>query len=582
MAVVLGGAAASLSAAAPVRPPVVEYRIEASLEAEKHVITGRERLVWRNPSGDAVPELRFHMYLNAFKNNLSTFMRESGGQLRGDRAGSEPADWGYIDIDSIRVSDAAGENLKARARFVQPDGNEPADETVLAVPLSTPVPPHGEITLAIEFRSKLPRIFARTGFARDYHLVGQWFPKIGVYEPAGMRGREAGGWNCHAFHANSEFYADFGDYDVTLDVPASYIVGATGKKVSESRKGPRSVSRWVQQNVHDFAWTADPRFVVREYRFDPSRDVPPGWADRAAKELGMTVEALALKPISVRILLQPDHVGAYSRYVEGVRVGVSFYGLWFGAYPYETLTVVDPPEDGMGSAGMEYPTFITAGTNVRLLHWPLAGARLSENVVIHEFGHEYFYGMIGSNEFEESWLDEGLNTDAEYRSMALAFGPRDFGRFPGGIGVASLDIAHLEYILTPNLDPIRRRAWEFANNQSYGVNSYMKVGLFMAQLREDLGPRAFARAERAFFDEWSFRHPSTEDFFRSFEASTGRDLSVYRTGLVDGTVRLDWQVVSARTGKTAPAVGVLETSGKRTTYDDEGRDGAKKAVKPAG
>jgi len=255
MAVVLGGAAASLSAAAPVRPPVVEYRIEASLEAEKHVITGRERLVWRNPSGDAVPELRFHMYLNAFKNNLSTFMRESGGQLRGG-GGSEPADWGYIDIDSIRVSDAAGENLKARTRFVQPDGNELADETVLAVPLSTPVPPHGEITLAIEFRSKLPRIFARTGFARDYHLVGQWFPKIGVYEPAGMRGREAGGWNCHAFHANSEFYADFGDYDVTLDVPASYIVGATGKKVSENRKGARSLYRWVQQNVHDFAWTA--------------------------------------------------------------------------------------------------------------------------------------------------------------------------------------------------------------------------------------------------------------------------------------------------------------------------------------
>src|SRR5579864_7624085 len=211
-------------AAEPVRPPVVEYTIRASLDERSNVVEGRERIVWRNPSDDPVSELRFHLYLNAFKNNRSTFMRESGGQLRGDRVHEEPEDWGYVDVESLRASD--GRDLKPGARSVQPDGNDPSDETVLAVPLPSPVPPHGEITVDVAFRSKLPRVFARTGFVRDFHLVGQWFPKLGVYEPAGMRGRTAGGWNCHAFHADSEVYADFGDYDVTLDVPSRFVVGA--------------------------------------------------------------------------------------------------------------------------------------------------------------------------------------------------------------------------------------------------------------------------------------------------------------------------------------------------------------------
>ncbi len=570
---------AAASAAAPVRPPVVEYRIEATLDANSHVVKGHESLVWRNPSDDAVSELRFHLYLNAFKNNRSTFMRESGGRLRGDRAGENAQDWGAIDVLSLKSD--AGTDLLARARTVQPDGNDSSDETVLAVPLPSPVGPRGEVRLEIEFRSKLPRIFARTGFVRDYHLAGQWFPKLGVYEPAGMRQREAGGWNCHAFHANSEFYADFGDYDVTVNVPAGFVVGATGKRVSETRLGNRVAYRYVQENVHDFAWTADPRYVVHEDRFEPARDVPADWTARAARELKKTAAELALKPVSVRLLLQPDHRAAHGAYMEGVRVALSFYGLWFGAYPYETLTVVDPPEDGFGSAGMEYPTFITGGTSGSLLRWPLRKARITQEVTLHEFGHQYFYGMIGSNEFEESWLDEGLNTDAEYRSMALAYGSRDFYEFPGGVGIGSLALAHAASASLKNLDPILRPAWGFASAGSYGVNSYLKVGLFMAQMRNDLGADVFARAERAFFDQWSFRHPSTADFFQAFERSSGRDLSGYRSKILLGTATLDWQVVNASTERARQESGLFERGGKRVTLQN-GRPISEGAAEPRG
>ncbi len=563
-------AARTVGAAELPSPPVVEYRIEVALDPSTKILEGHERLIWRNPSDDTVAELRFHLYLNAFKNDESTFMRESGGQLRGDRHGPKARDWGWIDVASIKT--AGGEELRPGARFVQPDGNDLADETVLAVPLPSPVPPRGEITLDIDFTAKLPKIFARTGFVRDYFLVGQWYPKIGVYEPAGMRERRSGGWNCHAFHGNSEFYADFGNFDVSMTVPSRFIVGATGKRVSETTTGDRTTYRYVQDGVHDFAWTADPRFLVTEFTFDPARDVPAGWAAKAADELGMTEAEIALKPVRVRLLLQPDHASrARDRYLRCIKEAIAFYGLWYGAYPYETLTVVDPPDDGMGSGGMEYPTFITGGVfKSFLLRWPFERVRILEVTTIHEFGHQYWYGMVGSNEFEESWLDEGLNDDSEHRAMALAYGPRDMARLPGGIGTDSLSLAHLEYTLLPNLDPIRRCAWCYASSTSYKVNSYPKVGLFMAQLKNDLGSQVFSRAQRAYFQEWSFRHPSTSDFFRTFERVSGRDLSTYRRSLIEGAARLDWEVVTASSRRAQPDEGVFDRTSGRVTLE-EGR-----------
>jgi hypothetical protein len=555
-------------AATPVRPPVVSYTIEVSLDPATHQLDGNEHLTWRNPSGDAVRELLFHTYLNAFKNNRSTFMRESGGRLRGDEVGTKPGDWGWIDVLSIKTRD--GTDLRPAAVYVRPDGNDASDETVLSVPLTSPVPPHGEITLDIKFKSRLPRIFARTGFVRDYHLVGQWFPKIGVYEPAGMRGRPAGGWNCHAFHAYSEFYADFGDYDVTLDVPSSFVVGATGRRMAELKQGGRTRYRYVQNDVHDFAWTADPNFVVHEARFDPAADIPAEWAARAADELGSSESELALKPVAVRLLLQPNHAPARDRYVLSAKQGLVFFGLWYGAYPYETLTIVDPPDDGGGSGGMEYPTFITGGTFGVPLRWPFEQVRAIEDVTIHEFGHQYWYGMVGSNEFEEAWLDEGINTDSELRAMSLAYGPRE-AQIPGGVGADLLSLAHAEYTSLTNLDPIRRFSWSFASGNHYGVNSYYKVGLLLAQLKRDLGPRDFARAERAYFQEWSFRHPSTEDFFAVFERVTGRDLSTYRKNLLEGTARLDWSVLSARSRKRGSDEGIFDgAKGRETKKGDSG------------
>jgi len=153
--------------------------------------------------------------------------------------------------------------------------------------------------------------------------------------------------------------------------------------------------------------------------------------------------------------------------------------------------------------------------------------------------------------------------------MTLAYGGRDIIQLPGGIGVDSMSYRHALYARLPNLDPIVRGcAWCYASGQSYAVNSYMKVGLFMAQLKNDLGASTFSRAQRAFFDEWSFRHPSTDDFFRTFERVSKRDLSTYRRNLVEGTATLDWQVVSARSVRVSDEEGVFDRPEGRVTLED--------------
>ena len=247
---------------------VADYTIDVRLDAGQKTLDGRERVTWRNPSPDAVGEIWLHLYLNAFRNNESTFFRESGGQLRGDRMPEEG--WGSIDVTSLRRAD--GVDLTKAMRFEHPDDDNAKDRTVVRVPLPEPVPPGGEVSFDVAWKARLPRIFARTGYVRDYFLVGQWFPKLGVYEPAGMRGRAAGGWNCHQFHANSEFYADFGQYQVSITRPDRFVVGATGPRV-EKRANPDGTATHVfeQADVIDFAWTADRPTSSRSRARSPRR-----------------------------------------------------------------------------------------------------------------------------------------------------------------------------------------------------------------------------------------------------------------------------------------------------------------------
>ncbi len=547
-------------------PPVYEVTMEVRLNPEDRTLQGREVLLWKNTTSQPTDELQFHLYLNAFANNQSTFFRESGGSLRD--IGMPKDGWGFLVVDSIKTVE--GHDLKATEEFLQPDDGNPFDRTVVRYRLPAPLPPGETVTVEINFHGKLPRVFARNGVHKDFILAAQWFPKIAVFEDAGVRGRQEAGWNCHQYHAHSEFYADFGNYDVTVALPARYAgkIGATGRKVEEKIEADTVTARFVQEGVTDFAWTADPRFVVVEDVFDPAVDVPKAKQGELATLLGVAPEELTLAPVAITLLLQPANRAQASRYLRALKVAMWGYGLRLGPYPYPHITLVDPPRGAMGAGGMEYMTFITLGTHP-LFNLPFfQEIRVPEGVTIHEFGHNYWMGMIASNEFEEPWMDEGINSFYDMTIMDEVYGADT--RF-WGLEISALENNHAALSRDTYSDPMVREAWKFRPG-TYGFHSYPRPAITLKHLEGLVGPSAFHRAMRYFFQKWQFRHPSTEDFVRAFQESVGQDLSWFFSQAFYAAAPLDYGVRSVSTRKVGKDRGYLFRNGQPTLVAEEDAD----------
>lgn len=522
----------------PLSPRIANYQIDVHLNPETRVLDGRQLLVWVNRTDDAVDELQFHLYLNAFRNNQSSFMRESDGVHRGNKLDEDG--WGFIEIERLAIAglDSGGPeglrlqlqseeterdqpypvyaaepmDLTSKMEFLRPDDGNLDDKTVFRVPLPVPLQPGQTIALDVDFSARLPNPpFARTGSKEDYFFVGQWFPKVGVYED--------GAWNAHQFHLNSEFYADFGVYDVKMTVPKEYILGATGQEVARTENPDGTATHHYRaEDVHDFAWTASPEF------------------------LEFTGE---VQDVTIRALVQPDHAAQGERHLEASKVAVAYFQDHYGDYPYPNLTVVDPRRGAGGSGGMEYPTLITAGTTYRL---PL-GVRALEAVTIHEFGHNFWYHLVASNEFEEPWLDEGVNTYTHSRIMNDTYGPEgDLIDFLG-IKLNNVDMSRISYIATPKTDPVYKNAWDFIDNQSYGTNSYQRPALILETLRGAIGPETMREILRTYVERWRFKHPKTQDFLDVVNDVTGSDWSDYFEQALFTTKVLDYEIWSVKNVK---------------------------------
>ena len=564
---------AALAAALPAKLPasadsIVSYDIAVSLDAEKKELTGRERIVWRNPStdpADAVSDLWFHLYWNAFRNNRSTFFVESGGQLRRDKA--EIDGWGWTDITSLKL--ATGEDLLPSLTFEHPDDDNADDRTVARVLLPTPVAPGGEITIDLEFHAKVPKVFARAGYKDDFLAVTQWFPKLGVWEPAGMRGREKSGWNCHQYHANTEFYANYGRFKVEITAPKRFVVGATGPEI-ERRENPDGTVTYVheQADVHDFAWTADPRFLEIRDRFSADNDVTPAEYAATAKLLDRTLEEVKLSDVEIRLLLQPGHEPQIARHFESAKLAIKWFGLWYGAYPYKTLTLVDPAPGAGGASGVEYPTLIFCGTSYAMNFWPFKGFREAEIVTVHEFGHQFWYGLVGNNEFEEAWLDEGFNTYSTAKAMELGYG-RDasFVDFLG-LGLGAVEADRLQNSPERRYDQIATLAWKFSRNQ-YGFNAYARPALMLETLEGILGAETMARVMRTYHERFRFGHPRGADFYAVAEEISGRELDSFFAQTVESPGVLDPAILDLTSEPAPQARGKVVVDGAEVEIDEK-------------
>ena len=507
---------------------VVDYTLRATLDPALHTVHGEGTIAWKNVSSQPVSQLWMHLYLNAFKNQSSVFMRAPVGGFRGTTV---PKEWGTIDVRKLTWKDGGTDHDLWST--VQLRRGDDLDETDASIPLPRPIAPGESIELAVVWDDKLPSIVERTGFDASFHMVAQWFPKLAKIEPDGTFAH-------FPFHHLGEFYADYGKYDVTLDVPEAFIVGATGV-VAESRiEAGRRIERHVQDDVHDFAWTAWDKFQTRKETIDGvavSVLYPPGYDDHAERELAT------------------------------MRFALPHYGARYGKYPYPLLTMVHPPSTAPEAGGMEYPTLITTGGSSYIPN----GLNLIELVTIHEFGHQYFYGLLGSHETQWPFLDEGLNSYAEAEAMAAWKG---HGSFVDMLGLKAGDAeGHAERARHfAHDDRVAQPAYAFGTGSAYGALVYSRTATILETLRRVYGDALMQRTMAAYARRFRFQHPVPSDLITTFQNEMGDEAAeVLRDALFDkGWV--DFGIEALSSHGVHPAAGIFDDKdGKRaTTAADHG------------
>jgi len=466
---------------APLSTRVTSYDIDARIDTDKKSLDATEVLTYKNLTGQPLTSMPFHLYLNGFRPE-STFTSEThftGGIRDNEKADEYPKEKvGGITITRI-AADGYGD-LTGAMHFTAPDDGNMQDHTVAEIALPHPLAPGATITFHLAFHDQFPVSIARNGYKRDFIMGGQWYPKPGVFWH--------GAWNCHQYHSTTEFFSDFGTFTVHLTVPQRYVVGASGVPTGDraNADGTKTLG-FYGEDIGDFAWAASPHFTVTDGTYNGS-----------------------LGPVQVHVLALACHPKAGPRYREIIEKTLAEFDRRYGPYPYKIITVIDPEPDSQ-IGGMEYPTLFTGGTS----WWE--PTYVTELTAEHEFGHQYWYGMVATNEFEDAWLDEGINSYTEVNVLSSIYGRDTSALNRPYANAGDYELQRIEYALKPDFDPVTHWAYKFRNSQTYSGVTYGKTATLLATLESIIGRDTMDEAMRTYFMKFRFTHPTAEDFLRTIE-----------------------------------------------------------------
>jgi len=471
----------------------VRYTLEARLDDARHEVHGRGTIEWRNDGAIPQRELWLHAYLEAFRDSRAPLLEPD--MARGFRGGAALTHLGGLTVKRLFAREL-DVDLWPRA-----DRSEPTD---VRVPLPRPVAPGETLTMEVEFIAALPSLVLRTGFAGEFHMVAQWFPKLAKVEPDGR-------WAHFPFRRFSEFYANFGDYDVTVEVPAPMVVGATGAPVESSEQDGRRRVRYLAERVHDFAFAAWSGF-------------------EEIRQMAGDVEVVALFP---RGELEEAELELAT-----AERGLRHYSERYGAYPYRRLTLVRPPPEASAAGGMEYPTLVTTGGSTR---GRAVGVRALEALVLHELAHQWFQGIVASDENRSPALDEGLATYAEIEAMdAMWGGASVFDAL--GLRVSSEAVSRIVAKGVAGGGPLDRPAETHSDGRSYVGLVYARPATLLRMLAKIYGEDAMRRALRRYASEQRFAHPTPSDLVEVVRREVGEQAAIALRRGFEGA-RLDARVV---------------------------------------
>jgi hypothetical protein len=447
------------------------YRLTARLDPRKAEVDARASIRWRNRSHVPLASLFFHLYANAFANERSVFMREQGQKLRGTRLERT----GGIDLISLRSADGWDLLPHASTALIEDDA------TQMRVDLPRPLGPGQAVELEVVFRVRLPSIVARMGAKGDFFMVAQWFPKLAKLEQDGQ-------WASFPYHGQGEFYADFADYELEVELPTGYVLAAPGELVARSVLGDgRCKERYALRNALDVAWAAYPSFRVAH-----------------ARAAGIQIDVFA----------PPGHTGLARAQAQLIKQGLARFGKRLGPYPYSRLVLLLPPAGAEGAAGMEYPGLIVGWTASWHTQWNPVARIVHDIVTSHELAHQWFPIMVASNEVQAPVLDEGLAEWLGLHSLRECYGRAFFERAVG----LPFDLFEIVRASVASREPVSslKPAYEYHAEQIANA-VYVRPALALESIRRTWGAARLDATLGGYARRQRFQHPGLSELWAAFD-----------------------------------------------------------------
>ncbi len=494
------------------------YNMNVDFNRDTKTIDVQEIIVWINNTSFPTSEIQFHFYANAYKSRRTLFA--SGWNI-------QKINETEIDVKEFKVDD-----VPAVLVYFMPEVYDPYDSTVAKTILSEPVNPGDSVKIYFHYTMKIPQSLKRLGYARgrNFYFVSQWFPKVGVFEN--------GKWICSQFHPYTNFFSDFGDYSVNITVPEDYIVGATGTVASKTELDGKVTYNYVQAGVHDFVWFTTDDILYRDEiykRKDGSE-------------------------ILIKAFVQPEREKYFDRYFATVKNCLQYFEEHIGIYPYKEVTLVDVPRT-CAAGGMEYPTLFTVSAE---LFSPIE-THEPEYVTAHEFSHQFFYGLIATNEVYEAWLDEGFTSyistkiiyhyyddqlaNFKFASYVPVFGLNflSYNEIPIIYTLADIKIPESAdrlagYYYNIKIGTLADKSYLLPTRLSYVINSYHKPQLVLESLERYLGYDKMMEILHNYYNEFKFQHPKAQDFINVVQADAGEDMSWFFNEFYKNAHEYDYKI----------------------------------------
>lgn len=518
----------------------VNYTISVELNDKNHTLYGNESFEYTNNSPDQLNEIYIHLWPNAYSNKKTALAKQTYQMGENELTLGNDSLKGSISQLDFKVND-----IPVLWEY------EAHNIDICVLRLNEPLLPGNKIIVSTPFFVKIPSgSISRLGHVGQSYQITQWYPKPAVYDKDG--------WHQMPYLTQGEFYSEYGSFDVSVTLPENYIIGATGdlqtasevdfltqlaektaeelKDVQPGKKNypkgsndfpatstTKKTIRYTQKNVHDFAWFADKRYMVLkgEVELPHSKRKVTSWA-----------------------MFTPRNKGLWSKAIEYINDATFYYSKWNGDYPYNQVTAVDGTISAGG--GMEYPNVTVIGNS--------STAMELEVVIVHEVGHNWFYGQLGSNERVHGWMDEGMNTLNEIRYVQT--------KYPNNTALSDMvlggrfhlnnldhhDMADISYRAIAGIgedQPIESHSARFTS-ANYGIIMYQKTGLVFYYLKDYLGEELFDKCMQDYYRDWEFKHPKPEDMQASLEKSSGKKLDWLFNDLIKTTNHIDYKISSAK------------------------------------